>query len=122
MATTYHPSLAEGRWYELTLAEQLGNVGSEYERALRAKKNGDRTRFDSALARMLELLDLTISDSRWKNHRLKELTRLREVLCDELCNVKPEYHHTSDLREYFLYFGILARNQRSNVTRDAVAK
>ena len=114
MAPTYHPTLAAGRWYELTLAEQLGNVGSEYERSLRAKSTGDQTRFEHAFARMLELLDLTISDSRWKNHRLKELTRLREVLCDELWNEKQEYVQPNDLREYFLYFGILARNQRDH--------
>lgn len=32
---------------------------------------------------MLELLDLTIEDPRWRGTgRLKELLRLREVLCD----------------------------------------
>jgi hypothetical protein len=110
--TTYHPELAAGRWFTLSLAAQLGNVGSEYERALTWKARGDKPRFDHAFARLLELLDLTIADSRWRNHRLKELTRLREVICDELFNETPEFIHPSDLREYFLYFGILARNQR----------
>jgi len=120
--TTYHPSLAAGRWYMLTLAEQLGNVGSEYERALRAKANDDHSRFKPAFERMLELLDLTISDTRWKNHRLKDLTRLREMLCDELWNEKQEYTHPNDLREYFLYFGILARNQRDKEANDKLGK
>ena len=31
--STAHPSLATGRWQTLTLIEQLGNVGSEVERA-----------------------------------------------------------------------------------------
>jgi hypothetical protein len=119
---TYHPSLAAGRWYTLTLAEQLGNVGSEYERALRAKANDDQSRFEHAFERMLELLDLTIGDARWKNHRLKELTRVREVVCDELWNEKPEYIHRNDLREYFLYFGILARNQRDKAAKDKLEK
>lgn len=116
MTINYHPTLVSGRWYELTLAEQLGNVGSEYERSIRAKSTDDQTRFEQAFARMLELLDLTIRDPRWKNHRLKELTRLREVLCDELWNEKQEYVQRNDLREYFLYFGILARNQRDQKT------
>jgi hypothetical protein len=111
MTNSYHPTLAKGRWYSLTLAEQLGNVGSEYERALKAKKNADSARFDQAFARMLDLLDLTVADARWKNHRLKELTRLREVLCDELWNEQQEYGSSSDLREYFLYFGIAARKK-----------
>jgi len=110
--TTYHPELAAGRWFTLSLANQLGNVGSEYERAQSWKKRGDQVRFDQAFDRLLELLDLTIADPRWKNHRLKELTRLREVVCDELYNKVPEFIHPSDLRQYFLYFGILARSER----------
>jgi hypothetical protein len=122
MTTTYHPTLAAGRWHTLSLAEQLGNVGSEYERALRAKATEDESRFEHAFARMLELLDLTIGDARWKNHRLKELTRLREVLCDELWNDKQEYSHPRDLREYFLYFGILARNQHDKAAKSVAEK
>ena len=121
-ATTYHPTLAAGRWYTLTIAEQLGNVGSEYERALRAKAADDQSRFEHAFSRMLELLDLTIGDARWKNHRLKELTRLREMLCDELFNEKQEYFQATDLREYFLCFGILARNQHQRAATNAAEK
>jgi len=110
--TTYHPDLAGGRWFTLSLANQLGNVGSEYERALQWKERGDGIRFEHAFARLLELIDLTISDPRWRNHRLRELTRLREVVCDELFNEIPEFIHPTDLREYFLYFGVLARSER----------
>ena len=115
----YHPDLANGRWHTMTIAEQLGNVGSEYERALTWKERGDKDRFDHAFARMLELLDLTITDPRWKNHRLKELTRLREVICDEFCNETREFNCATDLRGYFLYFGILARSERDKAV-DAV--
>ena len=76
---------------------------------------------EHAFARLLELVDLTISDPRWKNHRLKELTRLREVICDELYNEVPEFLHPCDLRQYFLYFGILARSERDRAL-DAVSK
>jgi hypothetical protein len=118
--TTYHPDLAAGRWFSLSLANQLGNVGSEYERALGCKERSDKARFDHAFARLLELLDLTIADPRWKNHRLKELTRLREVICDELYNEVPEFIHPSDLRAYFLYFGILARSERDKAAHAVV--
>ena len=117
--TTYHPELAAGRWFTFSLAAQLGNVGSEYERALSWKERGDQNRFEHAFARLLELLDMTISDPRWKNHRLRELTRLRELICDELYNEVPEFHHPCDLRQYFLYFGILARSERDRAL-DAV--
>ena len=117
--TTYHPDLASGRWFTLSLASQLGNVGSEYERARRWRAQRDEVRFEPAFARLLELLDLTIADPRWRNHRLKELTRLREVICDELYNEVSEFIHPSDLRQYFLYFGILARKERDRAA-DAV--
>ena len=101
-----HASLAAGRWFELSLAEQLGNIGSEYERAWRWKRQGRQDYFEKAFARMLELLDLTLADRRWHNHRLKELTRLREQTCQEFNN-----EQRPGLSKYFLYFGILARSR-----------
>src|SRR5262245_18817852 len=101
MTEALHPSLASGRWHTMTLDEQLGNVGSEYERALRWKHKGNARYFDNAFVRMLELLDLTIDDPRWRNHRLKELCRLRELLCDELFNEVREYPDKRDLKNYF---------------------
>ncbi len=38
----HHPGLAAGRWFELTLVEQLANVGSEIERALNWAAKGIR--------------------------------------------------------------------------------
>jgi len=32
-----HKKLAEGRWFQLSLCEQLGNIGSEVDRALHWK-------------------------------------------------------------------------------------
>jgi hypothetical protein len=118
--TTYHPELAAGRWFTFSLATQLGNVGSEYERALQWKERRDEVRFKHAFDRLLELIDLTIADPRWRNHRLKELTRLRSVICDELYSESREFIHTSDLREYFLYFGILARSERDESRKEVV--
>lgn len=107
-----HPELAAGRWHTMTLAEQLGNVGSEYERALRWKEKGNAKYFEGAFARLLELLDLTIADPRWRNHRLKELCRLREFICDELLNEVREFPDPRDLRQYFLSFAFAARAGR----------
>lgn len=77
----HHPELAAGRWRGLPLVEQLANVGSEVERALSWAAKGNPDYSTRALDRALELLDLTISDPRHR-HRLKELTRVREVLLD----------------------------------------
>ena len=97
------------RWHTFTFAEQMGNVGSEVERAIRAHESGNRARFDRALERALELFDFTAADARWSGHRRREILRAREEFCrlfyDE--NVSPE--SSSGLRRYFLAFAIAAR-------------
>lgn len=102
-----HAELSSGRWMKLSLSEQLGNVGSEVSRALRWR-NRDLNLFNGAMDRALELLDLSIQDPRW-SHRLKELTRARESLCDAWLG-GPEYRtRLEDMNSYFFYFALLAR-------------
>jgi hypothetical protein len=109
----FHQELAAGKWFTLSLAEQLANVGSEFERAVRWKKKGDVEQHERACERMLELLDLTLADPRWqKARRLKEVARLREILCDAFYGENLYGTVLSDLQKYFLYFGIAARAKR----------
>ncbi len=107
-----HKNLANGRWYELTLAEQLGNVGSEVDRIISWKKKENSEYSTNAFYRALDLLDLTISDRRWQGPKLKEICRLREVLCDsflggELYNTPLEY-----FQKYFYQFALIARKDK----------
>ena len=79
-----HEDLAAGRWFELTLMEQMGNIGSEVNRTWAWQKKDRAEYSQQALERTLELFDLTMSDSRWAkmNGRLKEISRAREIFCD----------------------------------------
>jgi len=104
-----HKSLAEGRWQTLSLAEQLGNIGGEVNRAIRSR--GDQKRFDNAVTRALELFDLTIGDPRWRK-RLKEITRAREFFCDAIYGEGIYGTSLEDLNRYFLYFAYAARAKR----------
>lgn len=88
MNPAQHQDLAAGRWSAMTLAEQLGNIGSEYSRARNWKEKGNVEFFDKAFRRLLELLDLTITDNRWRGARRKELSRVRGGVCEELMNKK----------------------------------
>lgn len=104
-----HTSLAAGRWFQFSLVEQMGNIGSEVYRASQAQ--GNKERFEGAVARALELFDLTISDPRWRK-RLKEITRAREVFCDAVYG-GMEYGTTFEsLNRYFYYFALAARLKR----------
>lgn len=102
-----HASLAGGRWQELSLAEQLGNVGSEVGRMRRHADPISAPAFERAL----ELLDLTLADPRWHGRR-KEIARTRELLCDAALGGR-EYGTTLEaLDRYFLEFAVLARRGR----------
>ncbi|MEK7509276.1 MAG: hypothetical protein AAB605_01030 [Patescibacteria group bacterium] len=102
-----HAQLAEGRWQQLTLAEQMGNIGSEVSRAATAFGKNE-ARLESALIRGLELFDLTLADPRWKG-RKSEIGRAREVFCDAVLGGK-EYGTTfPGLQKYFDQFALASR-------------
>lgn len=105
----FHASLAEGRWFTLSLSEQLANIGSEVHRVVRARD--DQSRFDHAVERALELFILTLSDNRWRFRR-KELARAKELFCAAVAG-SQEYHTSlEDLDKYFFHFALAARNQQ----------
>jgi hypothetical protein len=106
--TYIHQEMANGRWFELPLIEQLANIGSEIERTINWRNKGNRQYSNNAFERGLELLDLTIAD---KKHikRLKELTRLREVLVDYFFG-DNQYSSSDKLwQKYFYAFNYAAR-------------
>lgn len=105
-----HKNLAEGRWHQLSLIEQMGNIGSEINRAVRWQNKDDKL-FESTVSRALELLDLTISDPRWRN-RLKELVRVREFMCDAVFGNKEYRTSLEDINRYFFHFALAFRIHR----------
>lgn len=112
MPEPLHAGLAAGRWHTLTIAEQMGNIGSEVSRALRAHANGNHPRMWSALERALELFTLATDDPRWDTHRKKEIRRAREVTCDYLVGDNQYSTTPESLDKYFLTFAVLARQSK----------
>ncbi|MBQ8703703.1 MAG: hypothetical protein IJ524_04960 [Bacteroidales bacterium] len=76
-----HKELANSRWAQMSLAEQMLNIGSEVSRANRWKAKGNMEQCHRAADRALELVSLTIDAQRGK-HNLGEFTRMYEVLAD----------------------------------------
>ena len=105
----FHKTLAAGRWQKLSLAEQMGNIGSEVSRALRWEKKDEKL-FQSAVEKALELFELTLDDPRWKG-RLREIARAKEVFCDAILGGKEYQSSLKDLERYFFYFAVAARNK-----------
>jgi len=102
-----HKKLADGGWGQLTLLEQLGNVGSEVGRAVKWQDK-DAENFKAASYRALELLDLTLADVRWRK-RLKEISRARELLCAVFTGGESYKTTLADLERYFMQFALAAR-------------
>ena len=107
MRKFFHKELAAGRWSELSLAEQLANIGSEVSRAHKWQGK-DKNIFWGAVERALELFDLTFMDFRWKG-RLREIARVREVFCDAITGGKEYKSSLRDLDRYFFYYAFCAR-------------
>jgi hypothetical protein len=98
------PGVSRERWAQLTLAEQLGNIGSEVGRA--AKWQGkDENSFWGAVNRALDLLDLTRSDERWGKRR-SEINRAKEVFCDAVLGGTEYNSFLPDIERYFMQFAI----------------
>lgn len=103
----HHPGLAGGRWFELTLIEQLANVGSEIERTLNWAAKGKQDLSSRAFERGLELLDLTLADPRHRG-RLREPARVREALLDYFLGDNEYGSRAEDWRRYFYQFALAA--------------
>ena len=108
---TIHKELAAGRWLELSLMEQLANVGTDIERTIRWKQKGNSEYSRQAFERALDLLSLTIADPK-NRKRLKEIGRTREVLIDYFL-YDNEYGSTDELwHKYFFSFNYTAALQK----------
>ena len=111
--TLQHRDLADGRWWELSLQEQLGHVGSEISRAGRWISRNPALA-QGALYRALELLDLTLADPRLRQSRprLREIARAREVVADFFAGSNEYGSTASSLQKYFDAYAIAARRRQ----------
>lgn len=110
MTDIQHRDLASGRWWDLSLFEQLGNIGSEISRAVKwSGRNDELAR--GARERALELFDLTLDDPRHRQSaaRLREIARAREVVVDFFDGANEYQSTASSLQKYFDDFALAAR-------------
>ncbi len=104
----YHKELASGRWNLLSFVEQMANIGSEVERAIKWRAKHNDVYSQRAFERALELIDLTL-DSAKGFSRLKEIARLREAFVDYFSNTNQYLSTDSSWSKYFSHFTYAAR-------------
>jgi hypothetical protein len=112
MTGVQHRELAAGRWWTLSLAEQLGNIGSEISRATRWTSRNPALA-EGALHRALELFDLTLADPRLRQSpaRLREIARAREVVADFFAGPNEYGSSAESLQKYFDAYALAARRR-----------
>jgi len=102
-----HQQLAE-TWHNLNIFEQMANIGSEVIRAINWKNKNNPEYSRMAFERALELIYFTISDP--KNHkRLRELTRMKELLVDYFTGDNIYKSSDENWQKYFYSFNYAAR-------------
>lgn len=69
------------RWYQLSVQQQISNIGSEVHRAIRFKNKDDKKKTLGFVNVALEFLSLTQSDPKNRN-RIQEFGFCREELID----------------------------------------
>lgn len=107
--TIQHKEAAAGRWQKMSMMEQMANIGSEVERAIKWKNKNNKEYSQAAFERALELLDLTLSCC--KNYpRLKEFARVRELLADYFAFDNIYNSTDQSWQKYFYCFNYAARN------------
>ena len=87
---------------------QMANIGSEIERTILWKDKNREDYSGQAFMRAVELLDLTIADGKNRD-RLRELTRLREMLADFFVFDNRYRSSAQAWKNYFAPFFFAAR-------------
>jgi len=103
-----HKNLAAGQWNKLSLLEQMANIGSEVERALKWQKKNNVPYSEQSAFRALELTDLTLNSVKGFS-RLKEVARLREAIVDYFFGLNQFMSSEKSWRQYFSNLTYAAR-------------
>jgi hypothetical protein len=92
------------KWRALSLFEQMGNIGSEVGRALKAKRAGDKQQLDGAFWRGLDLFDAT-AEIQTSAARRREILRGREEFARAILGDAED----SSLEDHYARYALVAR-------------
>ena len=99
-------------WSQLSIYDQMGNIGSEVGRAIKAQRNGKPERVEGAIDRALDLFDATTDQLvAEKSPRLKEVLRARNEFLRLFYDGTFDDEATS-IERYFTLYAIAANKQR----------
>jgi len=96
----------------MTMQEQMGNIGSEVGRSIKAYRVNDTERFNGALDRALDLFDATTDGLvQNKSPRTKEVLRAKDQYLALFFN--DTFADDADkIEQYFTQYALAARRNR----------
>lgn len=101
------------RWAGLTLFEQMGNIGSEVGRSIKASRAADEAAFEGALARALDLFDATVEGLvANKSVKTREVLRAKDQYLQLFFGDGFDPSEAQRLEGYFMEFAVAARLHR----------
>lgn len=86
-------------WYRMSVGEQISNIGSEVERALRFREKNPARCLES-VNKAVELIERTQMDPK-NRHRIRELGYCKEELLDYFIGDNIYGTTDSQLRKYY---------------------
>jgi hypothetical protein len=99
------------RWSRFSLQEQMGNIGSEVGRSIKAWQTGDKQRFDGALTQALDLFDATTEGLvARKSPRTKEVLRAKDQYLALFFD--DNMVDADKVEAYFMQYALAARRNR----------
>lgn len=98
----FHSQELEKRWQTLPFLEQMANIGSEFERAIKWKNKKNHKLMTNAFYRALELIDFTRQAHVTDDGKMTELSRARELAVDFFAG-KNIYRSTDDQWHKYFY-------------------
>lgn len=105
----FHTELVD-RWNDMSIFQQMANIGAEVGRTIKWKKKGKTERSKQAMYRTLELIDFSVADP-GNTSSLKEILRLREVFLDYVIGDNAYKSTEQSWDRYFYFFTIAARRE-----------
>jgi len=108
-----NPTVDLKRWAQLTLIEQMGNIGSEVGRAINARRNGKPERVEGAIIRALDLFSATVECLIVESpHHLREVLRARTEFLSLFYN--DTFDTDADkIEHYFMQYAVAARKAQT---------
>lgn len=94
------------RWFDLSLPEQMVNIGNEVKRAVRFDKDSGKKQ--TFIEKALKYIDLTIDDPKNKAV-IPEIKMGREILEDYIGDHELDYTK-EQIRDYYMDFVFLLKN------------